>query len=422
MTAPPRTDVLLIGGGVAAASAARTLRESHYDGTITLITRELDAPYHRPPGSKELLRGEQSPDDARVLPVEWYAEHGVDLRTRTSVVSLDPAVRTVKLQSKDELAYDRALLATGAMVRRLNVDGSGLRGIHYLRSLRNAQAIRTDLDEVGGTDGDGAGGGAGGNRIVLVGGSYIGCEVAASLASLGVSCTILMQESEPLERTFGAEIGRWVRKRLEDGGITVRGGVDVEAFVPADPDAEDGRVGAVAIAGSDPVPADLVVCGVGAQPDVMLGKRAGLDLGATGGIRGDDHLRTSATGLWVAGDICEYDSVVHGGPIRVEHEEVAIAHGSYVARQWLGEDRPYDVVPYFFSDLADWVSLESVGPARTWDRTIVEGSLDDDAFAVWFVEGRHVRGYASFNGAGDIDHATALIQAGDPVDVDALAG
>lgn len=412
MTAPSRTDVLLIGGGVAAASAARTLRESGHDGTITLVTRELDAPYHRPPGSKELLRGEQDLDASLVLPAAWYAEHDVALRTRTSVMSLDPAARTVKLQSKDELTYDRALLATGAMVRRLNVAGSGLRGIHYLRSLRNADAIRRDLDAVGGLAGDA--------RVVLVGGSYIGCEVAASLASLGVACTILMQESEPLERTFGPEIGGWVRKRLEDGGITVRGGVDVEAFLPADPDAEDGRIGAVALAGGDHVPADLVVCGVGAQPDVMLGKRAGLELGESGGIRCDDRLRTSAAGLWAAGDICEYDSVVHGGPIRVEHEEVAIAQGAYVARQWLGEDRPYDVVPYFFSDLADWVALESVGPARRWDRTIVAGSLDDDAFAAWFVEGRHVRGYAAFNGAGDIDRASALIQAGEPVDVDAL--
>ncbi|MFA4928716.1 MAG: NAD(P)/FAD-dependent oxidoreductase, partial [Patulibacter sp.] len=291
MTAPQPTDVLLIGGGVAAASAARTLREADFDGSIALITRELDAPYHRPPGSKELLRGEQAADAALVLPADWYAEHDVDLRTRTSVMSLDPAARTVKLQTKDELVYERALLATGAMVRRLNVDGSGLRGIHYLRSLRNADAIRQDLETVGGLDGA---------RVVLIGGSYIGCEVAASLASLGVGCTILMQESEPLERTFGAEIGRWVRKRLEDGGVTVRGGVEVEAFLPAArADAEE-RVGAVGIVGGESVPADLVVCGVGAQPDVMLGKRAGLELGESGGVRCDDRLRTSATGLWAA--------------------------------------------------------------------------------------------------------------------------
>ncbi len=402
---------MLIGGGVAAATAARTLREAGFDGSVALITRELDAPYHRPPGSKEVLRGVQAADAALVLPAEWYAEHDVDLRTRTSVMSLDPAARTVKLQTKDELAYDRALLATGAMVRRLNVDGSGLRGIHYLRSLRNADALRKDLDAVGGVSG---------GRVVLIGGSYIGCEVAASLASLGVACTVLMQESEPLERTFGAEIGRWVRQRLEDGGVTVHGGVEVEAFLPAArADAEE-RVGAVGLVGGETIAADLVVCGVGAQPDVMLGKRAGLDLGESGGVRCDDRLRTSAAGIWAAGDICEYDSVVHGGPIRVEHEEVAIQQGIHVARQWLGDERAYDAVPYFFSDLADWVAIESVGPARRWDRTIVEGSLDGDAFAAWFVEGRHVRGYASFNGAGDIDRATALIQAGEPVDVDAL--
>jgi 3-phenylpropionate/trans-cinnamate dioxygenase ferredoxin reductase subunit len=411
MTAPQRTDVLLIGGGVASASAARALREADFDGSITLVTRELDAPYHRPPGSKELLRGEQTADAALVLPARWYAEHDVDLRTRTSVMHLDSAARTVRLQTKDELVYDRALLATGAMVRRLNVDGSGLRGIHYLRSLRNADAIRRDLDAVGGLDGA---------RVVLVGGSYVGCEVAASLASLGVSCTILMQESEPLERTFGPEIGRWVRKRLEDGGVTVRGGVEVEAFLPAARADDEERVGAVGLVGGASIPADLVVCGVGAQPDVMLGKRAGLDVGETGGIRCDDRLRTSADGIWAAGDVCEYESVVHGGPIRVEHEEVAIQQGIHVARQWLGDDRAYDTVPYFFSDLADWVAIESVGPARRWDRTIVEGSLDGDAFAAWFVEGRHVRGYASINGAGDVDRAAALIQAGEPVDVDAL--
>lgn len=414
MTAPERTDVLLIGGGVASASAARALRDGGFTGSITLVTRELDAPYHRPPGSKELLRGEQAADDALVLPADWYAAHDVDLRTRTSVMSLDPAARTVKLQTKQELSYERALLATGAMVRRLAVDGSGLTGIHYLRSLRNADAIRRDLDGLGGP--------TGGARVVLVGGSYIGCEVAASLASLGVDCTILMQEQEPLERTFGAEIGRWVRTRLEDHGITVRGGVEVEAFRPADGGGDAPRVGAVALSGGDVVPADLVVCGVGAQPDAMLGKRAGLEIGETGGVRCDDRLRTSAPGLWAAGDVCEYDSPVHGERIRVEHEEVAIQQGIHVARQWLGDDRAYDVVPYFFSDLADWVAMESVGPARRWDRVIVDGSLDDDAFAAWLLEGSHVRGYVRFNGAGDIDRATALIGAGEPVDVDALAG
>ncbi|MGE4428444.1 MAG: NAD(P)/FAD-dependent oxidoreductase, partial [Solirubrobacteraceae bacterium] len=394
------TDILLIGGGIASASAARELREGGFDGRVTLVTRELDPPYHRPPGSKELLRGVATLDDSLVLPKAWYADHDVDLRTRTSVLALDAGAREVKLQTKTTLGYDRALLATGAGVRRLNVDGAGLVGIHYLRSLRNGAGIRRDLD------------GLDAPRVVLVGGSYIGCEVAASLASQGVSVTVLMMESEPLERTFGPEVGRWVRGRLEAGGVEVRGEVDVTAFVAASPGDEESRVAGVALGDGTTIPADLVVCGVGATPDVMLGKRAGLTLGESGGVLTDDRLRTSADGVWAAGDIAEYASVLHGGTIRVEHEDVAAQQGAYVARQWLGADEPYAVVPYFFSDLADGVAMESLGPARSWDRTVVEGSREDDAFAVWLVEGVHVRGYARFNGAGDLDRARESFVAG----------
>ncbi|MCK9250117.1 MAG: FAD-dependent oxidoreductase [Solirubrobacteraceae bacterium] len=404
------TDVLLIGGGIASASAARELRDGGFDGRITLVTRELDVPYHRPPGTKEVLRGEAKPDASPVLPPEWYEANDVDLRTRTSVLALDPAERTVRLQTKATLGYDRALLATGANVRRLAVDGAGLVGIHYVRSLRNGAAVRRDLE------------GLDAPRVVLVGGSYIGCEAAASLASQGVSVTVLMLESEPLERTFGPEVGAWVRRRLEAGGVEVRGGVDVRSFVPVTPDDDESRVAGVALADGTTVPADLVICGVGAVPDVMLGKRAGLTIGAGGGILADDRLRTSAEGLWVAGDIAEPESALHGGPVRIEHEDVAARQGAYVARQWLGADEPYAVVPYFFSDLADWVSLEALGAARTWDRTVVEGSLDDDAFAVWLVDGDRVRGYARFNGAGDLDRARDLIAAGGTIDAAVPAG
>lgn len=407
MTSESRTDVLLIGGGIASASAAQALRDGGFDGRIVLATRELDPPYHRPPGSKEHLRDHRTIADELVLPAAWYADHDVDLRTRCGVLALDPAARTVKLQTKEELGYERVLLATGSMVRRLNVDGSGLEGIHYLRSLRNSETIRNDV----------AAAGAPGRptRVVLIGGSYIGCEVAASLTAAGASCTILMQESEPLERTFGPEVGAWVRRKLEEGGVEIRGGVEVEAFLPAEPGSEDGRVGAVALAGGGRVEADVVVLGVGAIPDVALAKRGGLELGETGGVSCDDRLRASLPGIWVAGDICEYDSVLHGERLRIEHEDLAASQGSYVGRQWLGDDQPFAEVPYFFSDLADWVAMESVGPARRWDRTLIQGSLDDDAFAVWFLAGDRVQGFASFNGVGDVDRARELLTAGEPV-------
>ncbi|EHN08900.1 ferredoxin reductase [Patulibacter medicamentivorans] len=416
MSSESRTDVLLIGGGIAAASAARALREGGFDGSVVLATRELDAPYHRPPGSKEHLRGEQDQAEALILPEGWWEENAVDLRLRTGVLSLDAGAKVAKLQTKEELAFGRALVATGAMVRRLSVDGSGLEGIHYLRSLRNSDTIRGDLADAAEAEPDGR------PRVVLVGGSYIGCEVAASLTATGTPATILMQESEPLERTFGSEIGRWVRSRLEAGGVEVRGGVDVVGFRNAEGGDGEGRVASVVLADGTAVAADIVVAGVGAQPDAMLAKRAGLELGESGGIRCDDRLRTSAAGIWAAGDICEYDSVLHGERVRIEHEEAAAAQGAYVARQWLGEDAPFAEVPYFFSDLADWVSFESLGPARRWDRTVIQGSLDEDRFAVWFLEGDRARGYASFNGGGDLDAARAVLQAGESVDAAALGG
>lgn len=401
-----QTDVLIIGGGVAGAAAVKTLREGGHDGRIVLVTRELDAPYHRPPGSKEHLRGEADRDAALVVPAGWWEEHDVDLRLRTSVLSLDTEAKVAKLQTKELLSYERVLLATGAMVRRLKAEGTGHHGIHYLRSLRNAEAIREDLAEVGKDA-----------RVVLVGGSYIGCEVAASLASEGYAVTVLMQEDQPLERTFGAEVGAWVRTRLEQHGVTVRGGVEVEAFSGEDPEDGKSRVTAVRLADGTAIDASVVVVGVGATPDVMLAKKAGLELGETGGAVADDRLRSSAPDVWVAGDMCEYDSVLHGGRVRIEHEDVAEQQGAYVARQWLGEDEPYAVVPYFFSDLADWVSLESVSVThgKPFDGTRIEGSLDDDAFAVWLLDGERPVGYATFNGSGDLDAAREVLRTGGPV-------
>jgi 3-phenylpropionate/trans-cinnamate dioxygenase ferredoxin reductase subunit len=399
------TDVLIIGGGVAGASAAKTLREGGHEGRIVLVTRELDAPYHRPPGSKDHLKPGAERDAALVVPAAWWEEHDVDLRLRTSVLSLDTDAKVAKLQTKELLSYDKALVATGAMVRRLQVDGTGHHGIHYLRSLRNAEAIREDLEGLGPEA-----------KVVLVGGSYIGCEVAASLRAEGFAATILMQESEPLERTFGAEVGAWVRARLEREGVVVHGGVEVRGFVGQDPDEPKGRVAGVTLADGTTIDADVVVIGVGATPDVMLAKKAGLDLGDTGGVVADDRLRTSADGIWAAGDCCEYESVLHGHAVRIEHEDVAEQQGAFVARQWLGADEPYAEVPYFFSDMADWISLESVSVNRgTFDGIRVEGSLEDDAFAVWLLHGETPVGYATFNGAGDLDAAREVLKAGGPV-------
>src|SRR3954471_4286848 len=403
------TDILLIGGGIASATAAAALREEGFDGSILLAGRELDPPYHRPPASKGYLRGHESKEDALVHPEGWWEEQGVELRTRTSVMALDPAARTATLQSKEEVAFDRALVATGAMVRRLQVDGAQLDGIHYLRALGNADTLRGDVEGV--------------DRVVCVGGSYIGSEVAATLTQLGKRVTILMQEAHPLERQFGARAGARFRALLEAHGIEIVGSDEVDRFEAATPGVCDaGRVARVLTKGGRTFECEAVVCGVGAQPDVMLARRAGLALGELGGVRCDSRLRTSADGVFAAGDICEYDSVVHGRVMRIEHEEVAAAQGATAARNMLGADAPHDAVPYFFSDLSDWAAIEYVGPALAWDEEVVRGNIESGPFAVWYLEGGRVRGVLSVDGAADLDRARELIAAGEPVGAAGVPG
>jgi 3-phenylpropionate/trans-cinnamate dioxygenase ferredoxin reductase subunit len=397
-----RVEHLLIGGGIAAASCAQALREEGADGSILLVGRELDPPYHRPPITKGFLGGAEAREDTLIaLPDD------VEVLTRTSVMALDPAAKTVTLSTKETVEYGTALLATGAMVRRLQVDGTQLDGIHYLRALGNADALRRDAE--------------GAERVVCVGGSYVGCEVAATLTALGKRCTVVLQEEEPMERGFGLQVGAWVRGVLEDHGVEVISGVEVERFEGEGDDAE--RVARVVLAGGRALPADVVVCGVGALPDVMVARKSGLEIGPLGGVRADAQLRALGTeSLFVAGDMAEYDSTVHGREVRIEHEEVAAAHGRTVARNMLGQGVDHTEVPYFFSDLADWASLEYVGPAAGWDDEVLDGDLASGAFAVWYLRDGAVAAMLSANGHGDLDRARSLIASGEAIGAEALAG
>jgi 3-phenylpropionate/trans-cinnamate dioxygenase ferredoxin reductase subunit len=388
-----KVDHLLIGGGLASANCARWLRESGAEGVILLVGREPDPPYNRPPCSKGYLQGAEAREDTYFRPQEWWVEQRIDLRTRTSVTKLDTAAKEATLSSKEVVAYDTALLATGANVRRLNVEGCELEGIHYLRALANADAIRAD---------------AAGKRVVLIGGSYIGCEVAASLTLLGSSCTVVMQEAVTLERGFGAQAGRFFQERLEEHGVTIHGEDELERF-----EGSDGRVGAVLTKGGLRLEADTVVIGAGVTPDTTLARAAGLRLDPEwGGVACDSMLLTSAPGVWAAGDVAAYDSVVHDRPIRVEHWDVAFNHGKTAALNMLGGEQPHMEVPYFFSDLADWASLEYVGPAQGWDEEVVRGSLSEGAFSVWYLKRGRVLGALSVGRSEDLDHARRMILAG----------
>jgi 3-phenylpropionate/trans-cinnamate dioxygenase ferredoxin reductase component len=386
-------DFLLVGGGLASAHCAAELRRRGAEGSILLSGREPEPPYERPPLSKEYMRGEASREDAYVNPPGWYEENAVELLTGVNVMSLDPGARTAKLQGGEEVRFGKALLATGAMVNILRVDGAENEGIHYLRAFGNSDAIRADAEAA--------------EHVVLIGGSYIGTEVAASLTARGIKCTIVMMEDVALSRTFGEEAGRWFQEQLESHGVTVHGGEELEAFEG------DGRVKAVLTKGGRTIECDAVVVGAGVRPDAMLAERAGLEV--ENGIVCDSKLATSAEGVYAAGDCCSYESVVHGRRIRVEHWDVAMQQGMHAAGNMHGEERDYDVVPYFFSDLADWASLEYVGPAYEWDEEVWRGDREDGEFSVWYLKDGRVAGALSVGRSEDLAEARRLLA--DGVDV-----
>jgi 3-phenylpropionate/trans-cinnamate dioxygenase ferredoxin reductase component len=383
-------DFLLIGGGLASACCASELRKRGAEGSVLLVGREPEPPYERPPLSKEYMRGEAERADAYVNPPSWYEENGVELLSGRNVMSLDAEARTAKIQGGEEVAFGAALLATGANVNILRVEGAENEGIHYLRAFGNSDAIRAEAEAA--------------EHVVLVGGSYIATEVAASLTAKGTKCSLVAMEDVALSRTFGADAGRWFQEQIESRGVEFHGGEELEAFEG------DGRVGAVVTKSGLSIECDAVVVGAGVRPDAMLAQRAGLEV--DGAIVCDSKLRTSAAGIYAAGDCCSYESVVHGRRIHVEHWDVAMQQGIHAAGNMLGADRDYDVVPYFFSDLADWASLEYVGPAQDWDEEIWRGDRDGGEFSVWYLKDGRVAGALSVGRSEDLAEARRMLADG----------
>jgi 3-phenylpropionate/trans-cinnamate dioxygenase ferredoxin reductase subunit len=354
-----------------------------------LVGREPHPPYERPPLSKEYLRGESAEAEALVNPADWYGANGVELATETSVMSLDVGARTAKLQTKEEVEFGGALIATGARVNILHhLEGARLEGIHYLRVMGNSDAIREEAADA--------------DHVVLIGGSYIASEVAASLTSKGTRCTMVMLEDVAMSRAFGEEVGSYFHEVLASHGVELVTGDELEAFLG------EGRVSAIRTKSGREVEGDVVVVGAGVHPETMLAERAGLEV--DNGIICGATLETSVEGIFAAGDACSYESVVHGRRLRVEHWDVALQQGQHAARGLLGEAEPYRVVPYFFSDLADWTSLEYVGPAERWDELVWRGDRDAGEFSVWYLDSGRVAGALSVGRSEDLAHARALIE------------
>jgi 3-phenylpropionate/trans-cinnamate dioxygenase ferredoxin reductase subunit len=396
-----RVDHLLIGGGLAAANCARWLREEGADGSVLVVGREFDPPYNRPPLSKGYLQGKESREDALFRPDAWWEEQEIELMTRTSVMRLDTGERVATLSTKEEVEFGTALVATGANVRRLRLDGSELEGIHYLRAFGNSDAIRADAERAG--------------QVVVIGGSYIGTEVAASLtAAHGVRCAMVMLEEVVHERFFGPEVGRFFEGVLQDHGVAVYGGEEVDRF-----EGSDGRVTKVVTKSGRELECECAVIGAGVVPDVMLARSAGLELGDAGGVKCSAGLESSVPGIFAAGDMCEYESPLHGGPMRIEHWDVAFNHGKTAALNMLGRGVEHDVVPYFFSDLADWASMEYVGPGS--GDVVIRGAMEEASFTAFYVDEGRVTAALTVGRSDDLEHARRFIAERAQPDPGALA-
>ena len=362
--------IVIVGAGLAGARAAEALRKDGYEGRITVFGDEADPPYHRPPLSKEYLRGEARRQDVEALPESFYAENHIDLRLSDPVRGIDVAAREVFAEDGERVRFDRLLLATGSAPRALPVPGAELDGVMTLRTLADADALRA-----GARDSE---------SIVVIGAGWIGSEVAASLRMLDRRVTLVAPERVPLERVLGPEIGRVYRDLHVERGVDLRSGTKIARITGR------GRVDGVETAAGERIPADLVVAGIGVRPRVELAERAGLAVGD--GIEVGATLETSVPGIFAAGDVASAWHPVYGRRLRIEHWANARFQGSAVARSMLGGTAPFERLPYFYSDQYD-LGMEYRGFASPSHRLVVRGSLADRRFvAFWLDQGRVVAG------------------------------
>ena len=366
-------NIVIVGGGLAGAIAAKTLRAEGFAGPVVLLAEETHHPYLRPPLSKEYLLGKAQDDSLPVVSAGWYAENGVDLRLGSPVTSLDPAARTVGLSDGSRLKYASLLLATGSRPRAIPVPGSDLDGVGTFRTVDDSRRLRRQLD-------------GGGLNVVMIGSGWIGMELAAAASAYGNTVTLLGLEEVPLAAAIGPELGGVFRSLHEANGVRFR-----LPSSAAEITGRAGRVTGVVTNAGEVLPADLVVMAVGVVPEVSLAAAAGI--GLHNGILTDASLRTSAAGIFAAGDVANALHPFTGEHHRSEHWSNALNGGKVAARAMLGQDAVLDTVPYFYTDQFD-VSMEYSGfPTLITGPPTIRGSLEAREFlAFWQRDGRVVAG------------------------------
>lgn len=401
--------IVVIGGGLAAATAVTTLREEGHRGPITVVAGEPHLPYERPPLSKGYLAGDKALDETAVHDQDWYDEHDVTVLTGTTATAIDLQARTVAIRPAGPdggtLPYDALLLAPGAEPRVPDLPGAA--GALYLRTREDAEAIR---------DAFGRGG-----RVVLVGGGWIGLELAAAARSAGLETTVLEMATLPLGGVLGETLAQDLVDLHRQHGVDVRTGVTVTGI-----ETEGGHPQARATAvetDQGRFEADVVIVAVGAAPRVDLAEAAGLGVAPAdqgGGITTDQHLRTTDPHVWAAGDAAQAVHT-HLGPLRVEHWDNAIRQGKAAARSILGQDVAYDWLPYFYTDQFEF-GMEYVGHGSASDTVEIRGSLADREYIAYWLDADHRVTAAMAVNIWDVDDAMrevvgTTVQPGDLTDL-----
>jgi 3-phenylpropionate/trans-cinnamate dioxygenase ferredoxin reductase subunit len=379
---------VIVGASLAGANAAMTLREEGADGTVTLIGAEHEPPYERPPLSKAYLRGETPFDRALVRPAAFYAAHGIETAFGTRATRIDASARAVELEDGRRVPFDELLIATGVRNRRMSIRGSDLAGIYSLRTVQDADHIRSEITA--------------GRRVVVIGMGFIGSEVAASLRQKGLDVVAIDPSRTPLFRVLGADVGQRIADLHHEHGVRTIFEDSVSAFEGTQ------RVTSALTKRGLRLECDFVVTGIGVEPEVDI--VAGSGIHVDNGIVVDQYCRTNVTGIYAAGDVANHYHPVFDRHIRVEHWQNAIKQGSAAARNMLGRSEAYDEVPWFWSDQYN-ANFQYAGFHTKSEQLVVRGRIDSNSFLACYVNDGRIDAVVGLNRAMEVHRAIALIKA-----------
>lgn len=397
MSTPSR--IVIVGGGLAGARTAETLRECGFEGQVVLLSDESVRPYDRPPLSKGYLLGSSEREEIFVHLAGFYDEHDIDLRLGTRVAALDPGSHEVVTEAGERIAYDRAVLATGSSPRRLEVPGAELDGVAYLRQLDDCEVIKTAYQSA--------------ERVVVIGAGWIGLETAAAARAAGVGVTVIEVAELPLVKVLGPEVARVYADIHAAHGVELRMGSGVAAITGV-----NGVVNGVDLHGGDHLEANLVIVGVGIRPNTDLAAAAGLTV--ENGVVVDEHLVSSDPDIYAVGDVASAYYPLLGRYLRLEHWAAALNQPAVAAANLTGQPAVYDKVPYFYSDQYD-VGMEYTGYVDGYDRVVFRGDVAATEFIAFWMRGQRVLAGMNVNVWDVAEDIESLVRSGAPVDTAKLA-